>query len=124
MASAQLEHLACANVPYELAQRAAEDWIVLGTGELGDGFLDSGKRIHLEINHKRLVYICDRIRGPREIPSKVPDVLQVVKGINLAEAVSELAEISQTRVKVVRRPREIPGYASYPAQLARITAGH
>jgi hypothetical protein len=46
VASAKLEDLAGANVPYELAQRAAEDWIVLRTGNPDDGFLDHGKRIN------------------------------------------------------------------------------
>ncbi len=57
MASAKLEHLACANVPYEPGQRAAEDWIVLRTWEWGDGFLDYGKRIGLGIIHEHLVYL-------------------------------------------------------------------
>jgi hypothetical protein len=35
----------------ELAQRAAEDWIVLRTRELGDGFLDHGKRVNEGIGH-------------------------------------------------------------------------
>ena len=52
MASAQLEHLAGANVPHELAQRAAEDRIVLRTGNPDDGFLDHGKRINLGITRQ------------------------------------------------------------------------
>jgi hypothetical protein len=43
----------CANVPYELGQCATEDWIVLQTRDVGDGFLDYGVRIELGITHQQ-----------------------------------------------------------------------
>src|SRR6202042_413544 len=52
VASAKLEHLASARAPHELAKRAAEDWIVLRTGNPDDGFLDHGKRINLGITRQ------------------------------------------------------------------------
>ena len=63
----KLEHLAGANVSYELAKRAAEDWIVLRARNPDDGLLDHGKRINLGITRQHNTSGEKDISGPARL---------------------------------------------------------